>query len=299
MKHILVWVKASRLPSQSYIFLPLLLGQAAYYFNTHHIDLTTLFLVQTFGIFNQLYIIYANDYADRETDLKNTTFTIFSGGSRIIAEGKLKPQTIKNAAILMAIACFIISSITAVYTKTPILVALNFLALFLLYAYSYSPFILSYRGGGEFLQMLGVGIILPTYGYLAQTGSFANFPTELLPILLPMNLACAIATSLPDTPSDTISGKRTFAVLAGNSIAKTVLLILELVAYFFFIHYQQIYFPNSETNPYLYIPLLGIFGSLLGWKGKPGTVSISLFVFFSIFFALSIQILLILFFFYF
>lgn len=292
------WIKASRLPSQSYIFLPLLLGQSVYYYNENHLNPITFLLVQLFGIFNQLYIVYANDYADRETDLKNETFTIFSGGSRVIAEGKLKSHSLKKAGILMAILCTIVSSVTAVYTGKTILIVLNLCAIFLLYAYSYPPFRLSYRGGGEFLQMLGVGMILPTYGYLAQSGDFSHFPIELFYILLPMNLACAIATSLPDAPSDKISKKKTITVLLGDPLAKTVLLILEIVTYLFFIRYLQIHFSYFEKDFYHYIPLLGIFGSILGRKGKPGGYSISLFVFFSIFFALSVQIELILYFFY-
>ena len=198
----------------------------------------------------------------------------------------------------MAFFCTVVSSLTAVYTKQPVLVVLNLCAIFLLYSYSYPPFRFSYRGGGELLQMLGVGLVLPIYGYLAQSGDFSFFPKELFLILLPMNLACAIATSLPDSPSDKISNKKTFTVLLGNPLAKTILLFLEIITYLFFIRYLQIHFSYFEEGFYHYIPLLGIFGSVFGWKGKPGSFSISVFVFFSIFFALSVQIELILFFFY-
>jgi 1,4-dihydroxy-2-naphthoate octaprenyltransferase len=78
MNTTIVWLKASRLPSQSYIFLPLLFGQAYYVFQGGKLDLYILLLVHLFGLFNQLYIVYANDYADIEADRLNNTFNIFS-----------------------------------------------------------------------------------------------------------------------------------------------------------------------------------------------------------------------------
>ena len=118
------WLQASRLPSQSYIFLPLLLGQSYYFFQNLSLDLTLFFLIQGFGIANQLYIVFANDYADRETDSLNTTYTMFSGGSRVIVENKIPPLSILKAAYLMAGICLIFASITAFLVNNYLLVLL-------------------------------------------------------------------------------------------------------------------------------------------------------------------------------
>ena len=91
--HLRPWLKAARLPSQSYIFLPPLLGQALALHQGAKFDWKVFALVHLFGLAMQLYIVFANDYADQETDQRNTTFTPFSGGSRVLlmATYSLKP----------------------------------------------------------------------------------------------------------------------------------------------------------------------------------------------------------------
>lgn len=291
-KFLKAWIQAARLPSQSYIFIPLLLGQAIYFSIHHTIDWISFFIIQTFGIFNQLYIVFANDYADLEGDRMNQTYTIFSGGSRVLADGKLNPEQIRNAAILMAIFCFLISIILSVRVGNPFIIVFAVLAILLLQMYSYPPFKLSYHGGGEFLQMLGVGMILPIFGFLGQKGDYIDFRFELLLPLLGINLACAMATSLPDKPSDALIGKKTFAVSWGLDYAKWVILLLEVsVCIFFAFSQPDIHF---GMDPFFWIlPFLMISLSLLGIKAMPGEFLLSVFVFFSIAFNLSIQIILI------
>ena len=98
-------------------------------------------------------------------------------------------------------------------------------ALILLWMYSYRPLSLSYRGGGEVLQMLGVGVVLPLFGYYIQAGGLAQFPYQFLLFILPSQLACAFSTTLPDFRSDRMSRKRTLSVLLGcRRVARVVLL---------------------------------------------------------------------------
>jgi len=82
--------------------------------------------------------------------------------------------------------------------------------------------------------MLGVGAVLPLIGFTAQSGGVAGFPWQLLLILLPTHLACAMATSLPDEPSDRKSNKRTTTVLMGPWAAKVAIIALNLAAIFVF-----------------------------------------------------------------
>ena len=83
------WIKASRLPSQLYIFTPLLAGQLYAWGSGYPWDGTAFILVYVFGLFLQLFIVYANDLADYSVDRNNRWFTIFSGGSRVLVEGEL------------------------------------------------------------------------------------------------------------------------------------------------------------------------------------------------------------------
>ncbi|WP_437813517.1 prenyltransferase [Sorangium sp. So ce1078] len=221
------WLAASRLASQPTIALPLLLGQLlGARASGRPLDLGTLAAVQLFGLLDQLFIVYANDVADHETDRRNRTATPFSGGSRVLVEQRLSPRALGAAAVLCAAALVAVSAALAAAVGAPLLLPLALAALLLLWAYSYPPLRLSYRGGGELLQMVGVGVVLPLYGYLAQGGDLARFPFALLAFLLPSHLGCAIATALPDEPSDREGDKRTLPVRLGGERAACCVVLL-------------------------------------------------------------------------
>lgn len=227
MRSLLPWIQASRLASQSYIFLPLLLGQALHVARGGGFSWGVFALVQLFGLFDQLYIVYANDYADQSTDRLNRSFTPLSGGSRVLVEGKLQPDALRGAATLMAALCLFCALLLGLLYGRWLQLPLVALGLTLLWAYSYAPLRLSYRGGGALLQMLGVGGLLPLIGYQAQAGTLADFPWALLLVLLPTHLAAAIATALPDQPSDRQSDKRTLAAVRGQRVAQGAVLALD------------------------------------------------------------------------
>ena len=228
MSKIRAWIKASRLTSQSYIALPLMLGQLLALHLTQQWSWAVFALVQLFGIFDQLYIVYANDYADVETDMDNQTSTLFSGGSRVLVDGGLAREDLGRGALFMAICCAVIGGILSfAFGALPVL-GLVLLGLGLLWAYSYPPIELSYRGGGEFLQMLGVGAVLPLIGFCAQAGALTQFPWMLLAVTLPLSLATAMCTALPDEPSDRRADKRTSTVLLGPLFARVMIFVLNV-----------------------------------------------------------------------
>lgn len=80
-----------------------------------------------------------------------------------------------------------------------------------LWMYSYPPVRLSYSSGEEFLQMIGVDIILPLIGYSAFVKNLVVFPWELLILILPTQLAYAIGTAVPDEHFDAEDLKRTIS----------------------------------------------------------------------------------------
>ncbi|MBN2344587.1 MAG: prenyltransferase [Deltaproteobacteria bacterium] len=242
MNRLKAWLKASRLPSQSYIFMPLLAGQLFYLMTGGELNWTVFAIVHLYGLFMQLYIVYANDYADVETDKLNKTFTIFSGGSRVLADGELSRRTLGVAALMMAGLSLTMGILLAVIFGRVWAPAIIFAGIALLWMYSFGPVKLSYRGGGEVLQMLGVGAVLPFVGYYAQGGLLADFPMETLSVILPTQLACAMATSIPDFLSDKQSDKRTLTVLLGQKNVRLVIIALNLsaIAAFFAIDWANL-----------------------------------------------------------
>lgn len=279
---LVAWLKAARLPSQSYIALPLLLGQVMAWRATGSWSWEIFALVQAFGVFDQFYIVFANDYADRETDVHNETSTIFSGGSRVLVDGTLSPASLLRAALVMVVLSVATGATLAgvwgrVWTLPLMLVGLG-----LLWAYSYGPIRLSYRGGGELLQMLGVGLVLPLIGWDAQAGGIAGFPWETLAFLLPMNLATGICTALPDEPSDRASDKRSLAVLLGGATARKLIVGLNLAGMAAFGWLAHGVIPDLDVAWWtlLVVPAVGVVGQLLSApSAQPGSRGILVFVF--------------------
>lgn len=271
------WLKAARLPSQTYIFLPLLLGEIIALHQGNPFDIPTFVLVHFFGLAIQFYIVFANDYADQETDQRNMTFTPFSGGSRVLVDGDLEPTEILYAAWLMALTSLGIGGALSFLVKSPFPFFLAVSGIVLLWMYSYSPVKLSYRGGGEFLQMIGVGIVLPLMGYFAFAGSLTFFPWEVLIIVLPTQLACAIGTAVPDEPSDTIDQKSTIPVLLGPERSRMAIITLHSMTA---VQIVWGYSPSSLLLPILLV--LSIVGQFFFIRSKPGTSKILVYTFLSI-----------------
>lgn len=260
MNKLKVWIKASRLASQSYIFFPLLLGQGIAYFFHESFNWNLFFLIQLFGIFNQFYIVYANDYADYEVDKINDTYNTFSGGSRVLVEGELSKSELKLGIQLMIFLNFLVGTIiTLAFSRVYVNLIIIF-ALLLLWAYSYEPIKLSYRGGGELLQCIGVGFILPFFGYYAQSSELKILIPLFFITYLPMQLSCALSTTLPDYPSDKIGNKKTLSVLIGYTHVRKLVITLNILSILLFSILNPFIFAFSKI---IYIILLPIISNII------------------------------------
>lgn len=205
------WLKAARPLAQANIAGPLLLGQAFAFAKLGVFSWSVLGLVAAFGVADHLFIVFANDYADREHDTDQRT--LFSGGSGVLQNGDLSAALLRRAAVVMGVLLLVLGGVFVPRTPWPL--ALSIAALVLLWAYSYAPLRLSYRGGGEWLQGLGVGGVLPLFGYAAQAGELASFPWTIGAGCVALAASANIATALPDIAADRRAKKRTLAVKKG------------------------------------------------------------------------------------
>jgi 1,4-dihydroxy-2-naphthoate octaprenyltransferase len=217
---ILAWVQASRPLAQVNVAVPLLLGQGLAY-ATHGVFSWRAFaFIHAFGLLDQLFIVYANDYADAETDRINETPSVYSGGSRVIPDGKLTPHSLRLGAWVMAGLLVALSVWSGFELGRPLMLGACALALALLWAYSFPPFRLNYRGSGEALQGLGLGVLLPLLAFYLQAGSLEGFPWFAAGPLFLLGYVGNVTTALPDYPSDRASDKRTYAVRFGQYRAR-------------------------------------------------------------------------------
>jgi len=93
-------------------------------------------------------------------------------------------------------------------------------------AYTLPPVRLNYRGGGELLEMTGVGVALPLYNAYLQAGSVALAAWPWILGFSVLSLASGVASGLSDEESDRVGGKRTFASMRGNAAARTLTEVL-------------------------------------------------------------------------
>lgn len=224
------WVQASRPLAQALFAPPLLYGQALAY-AAHGTFRWKLFaLVHLFGVLDQLLVVFANDAADWQTDVRNRTFNRFSGGSRVVPEGKLTPFALAQGALLALLALGTTSAYLVFYEGRAWTVVLAAIAAHLLWVHGFPPFRLSYRGHGEVLQGVGLGLLLPVVGFYVQANTLEGLrAATLFPAFL-LGYAGNVTTSLPDTPSDRESSKRTFSVRRGERAARRASVALIAVA---------------------------------------------------------------------
>lgn len=222
----LAWLQASRPLAQGLVVPPLLFGQALAWARHGTFDWTMFAWVHGFGVLDQLFILWVNDLTDVETDRLNRTPTRFSGGSRVLVDGKLDARSLRNGALVvlaLIIACAATLAVRYVRPLVPSLVAAGVL---LVWAYSLPPLRLAYRGGGEWLQALGVGVVLPLFAYYLQAGALEAFPWPVLGGALLVALGGNVTTSLPDHDSDRESHKHTWTVRRGPRAARVDSLVV-------------------------------------------------------------------------
>ena len=224
------WLQAARPLAAANVAVPLILGQVLAYAITGEFSWRLFGAIQSLGLLNQLFIVFANDFADREADALNPSPTILSGGSRVLQEGKLDPEALRRAAWIMLGAMVVFALVIAALHQLWWLPVLVSAGAALLWAYSFAPLRLSYRGQGGLLQGLGVGVILPVIGYYVQAGGFEGLPyLGLLPCFV-LAYVGNLLTALPDYPGDRAANKRTYAVRFGQFTARRHAIDLLLVA---------------------------------------------------------------------
>jgi 1,4-dihydroxy-2-naphthoate polyprenyltransferase len=210
------WVQASRPLAHVNIAAPLLLGQAAAWNVTGRFTWLWFVAALLWGVLDHLFVIFANDLADHDTDTGRRT--VLSGGSGVIPEGKLTASQVGRAARVGAIVLVLYSAVLALAGRpwTPVYALA---ALLLMSLYSFSPVRLSYRGGGELLQGVGIGIGLPSLGYYLQAEA-ALAPGWVIGPAFLLGVCSNVLTALPDVDDDRRAHKNTWPVRNGVRSAR-------------------------------------------------------------------------------
>jgi 1,4-dihydroxy-2-naphthoate octaprenyltransferase len=225
MAQLRAWLQAARPLAFGNIALPLVFGAALATSATgRELHFGGLVWALVWGLLDQLSIVFWNDLADEALDRRQDEGTWVSGGSRVLAEGKLEPPQLRRAAWVASISLCGWSLLGSWSQGAWLLPSCALAALGLLWAYSFSPLRLSYRDGGAVLQALGMGLILPMVGWQLQGGSLGDLlsatvgPAPALVWFLPGFAMAWVGnwlTAIPDLQSDANGGKQTRPVRVG------------------------------------------------------------------------------------
>ncbi len=233
MKRILVWLSAPRPQFFTAAVIPVALGAAIAWDRTGSVNWLNLCVAMAGAVLSQAGLNLTNDYYDFMSgdDVVNKTPTPFSGGSRLLPDGVLKPAQV----LIAGIACFFLTIASGLYlvyaTKGYLLFIFGAIGIFLAFFYTASPLKIGYTRMGEAATGIGFGPLMVLGSYYVQTGRLAWEPFfASLPVGILIALVLFI-NEFPDYEADKATGKRNTVVSIGKSRASKIYAWLIISAY--------------------------------------------------------------------
>jgi 1,4-dihydroxy-2-naphthoate octaprenyltransferase len=203
-------IRALRLPFCSASILPFLFGSLIYRKN---FNLTGFILGLIAAISTHLSANLINDYADSRSgaDWQDKKFYKFFGGSKLIQEKIFTERFYLKLAIFFGVISFACITILAVILKSPFVVGLYLVIIFLGWSYSAKPFQFSYQRLGEIIIFVLFGLALVMGGYFIQRGIFPDLKSFILSLPFGfLTTAILFVNEVPDYPEDEMAGKFTW-----------------------------------------------------------------------------------------
>ncbi len=223
-ERIVFWIKASRYEFFTASLAPVLVGGAVAYWEvgSFHWALWGATLVALVLLHAGANL--ANDYYDHlsRNDEMNVSFVRpFSGGSRLIQQGRVEPVHILGASLI----CLALGAIVGLYLTWLVgwpLLLLGVIGGLSGFFYTARPLALGYRGWGELFIALDFGILPVLGAYYVQvqtftwTALFASLPVALL------ISAVLWINQFPDYEADRLANKWHWVVRLGRAAASRV-----------------------------------------------------------------------------
>ncbi len=187
----------------------------------------TLFLLEAATVF-------INEWFDFESDRRNRNAGPFTGGSRVLVDGRLDRAAMRKGIGLSILAA--VAALGGLLVAAPAASASAVATLYALFGalalvYTAPPLQLSHRGFGELDVALthSAGAIMA--GYVAQGGGW----TDIAPWLLALPLGVSVLPSIllagcPDRDADHSAAKRTLVVILGKHVVVRLAMAASLAA---------------------------------------------------------------------
>ncbi len=210
-----IWWNAARPGSLVKVALPVGAGLSIGYAHSGELRPLTAVAALLYAWLVQLLIIFLNDFADVEADKLHTERFPELIDERAVPLGLLTKHHLAVAGALVVAALVGSCIALSLWLARPWAPLFAGGAILFLWAYSFRPIRLNYRGMGELLETVGVGGVLPWAGYYFYTGEL-DLPVLAIGPLLLLALSSSLTSGLKHLPADLITGKKTASVLFGS-----------------------------------------------------------------------------------
>jgi len=174
-----------------------------------------------------LMVHYCNEYFDLEADVAQLSPTQWTGGSRVLAGGELRPVVSLAAAFISLFV--VLGLVIALSSGVERVIALAAVAL--AWFYTAPPLRLNYVGMGEITTAMVLNVLWPALAFHLQAKQFE--PLLLAVVLPPFLLMTArmMVMNFCDSEADLSVGKRTLPNLLGPRRAAVTYTALQIIAY--------------------------------------------------------------------
>ncbi|MEZ4231046.1 MAG: prenyltransferase [Polyangiaceae bacterium] len=233
------WRYALKPGSWPKLLVPFALGQALGVVASSRVSWPAALLGLGFTLTDLAFIVFLNDWGDQGVDRIKREMFPRGCSPKTIPDGILGSRALLLAGLFsgalgLLLVIFGQWHLAGQGVPRPGLGWMGLTCLGVFVAYSLPPLRLNYRGGGELLEMLGVGFALPYFNFYLQAG--IRWSVWLWPMLgfTVLSLGSALASGLSDEESDRAGGKRTLASVAGNETTRRAtefLVVLGAVAW--------------------------------------------------------------------
>jgi 1,4-dihydroxy-2-naphthoate octaprenyltransferase/chlorophyll synthase len=213
------WRYALKIQSWPKILVPALLGHAAGAW-VNGTFWWGIFWISFAGVMLGVgFIVLLNDWGDQSVDAIKRNLFPDGCSPKTIPDGILPANQLLWAGAGMGVAATTLVVYAALLRGVagPATWWYALVCCLAFIGYTLPPLKLNYRGGGELMEMLGVGYLLPAFMAYLQSGEVFHpaIAWVCAPYLL-LSLGSALASGLSDEVSDREGGKNTFTTWLGN-----------------------------------------------------------------------------------
>ncbi|MDQ3033745.1 MAG: prenyltransferase, partial [Myxococcota bacterium] len=175
------WAFALKPASWPKLLVPMLLGQAIGIDASGRLSIAGLVLGVAFTVLHAAFVVLMNDWGDQHVD--RVKRSMFPGSSKkTIPDAILPSRVLLAVGALAGLGAVAVALLGEIALGRPWLTVGAVLAVAIFVAYTLPPLRLNYRGGGELLEALGVGIVLPWINAYAQSGRLVAPALLVLPL---------------------------------------------------------------------------------------------------------------------